>query len=218
MTSGLSFDVGKKLIDFSCPQVPHSVWSARTEAPCVRPSFDWSWRTSGSSACGTSSRRPTAARTGLSSFWPAAMFEPKKRPRSRRTAAKTKSETRIVLWHSSGRSEGDLLAIQSAPQADKSPPLHGFPLRLYYHSALCLARDWTLLLRNTLLWERKHSWDWNLFVLLLCIPQKWTLPDQWCDYMKIVCVHGHLTVRPVLGVLVYLRVLMGDPREVARKG
>ena len=110
--------------------MPPCAWSARTEAPCVRPSSGWSWRTSGSSACGTSSRRPTAARTGLSSFWPAATFEPKKKknvPGPRRTAAKTQSEARIVLWHSGGRSEGDLLEIRSAPQADKSPPLHGFP-------------------------------------------------------------------------------------------
>ena len=48
-------------------------------------------------------------------------------PGPRRTAAKTQSEARIVLWHSGGRSEGDLLESRSAPQADKSPPLHGFP-------------------------------------------------------------------------------------------
>lgn len=59
-----------------CPQVPPSVWSVRTVVPCVRPSPDWSWRTNGSSACGTSFRRPTAARIGPSTFWPAATFKP----------------------------------------------------------------------------------------------------------------------------------------------
>lgn len=59
-----------------CPQVPPSVWSVRTAVPCVRPLPDWSWRTNGSSACGMSFRRPTAARIGPSTFWPAATFKP----------------------------------------------------------------------------------------------------------------------------------------------
>lgn len=60
----------------SCPQEPLCVWSAKTEVLCVRPSPGWSWRTSGSSACVTSSRQPTAAKTGRSTFWLAATFEP----------------------------------------------------------------------------------------------------------------------------------------------
>lgn len=57
------------------PQAPLSAWSARTGAPYVRPSPDWSWRTSGSSVCGMSFRQPTAARTGRSTSSPAVISD-----------------------------------------------------------------------------------------------------------------------------------------------
>lgn len=110
--------------------------------------------------------------------------------------------------HSNGRSGGICWSTRSeVPHKWTHGHLKWLSLYLYYHSALCLALEEgrcmfklllaaglvstraCVLLKKTLLW-RKSTAESELYLFCCCISKKWTLSDQWCDYLKIVCVHG----------------------------
>lgn len=177
-----------------CPQAPLSAWSARTEAPCGRPSSDWSWRTSGSSACGTSFRRPTAWRTGPSTFWPAATFEPWKNALGRLRADLIPKEDQR-LW------AGAL--DPTCPTSGHEGPWRVFP---FIRSAT-VHRD--------KLW-RDAVRVWTPLELVFHWRGK-----RRRDYLKIVFVHTNvlwLLYVPFWTYVFYLRVLLGDPRKGRLKG
>ncbi len=179
----------------SCPQVPLSAWSARTEVPCVRPSSGWSWRMSGSSACGTSFRQLTAARTGPSTSWQAATFDPETSG-FQCAAAETQSEMRtnlipnqpaITIFTIPMKGQRESAGAQDAPKCPTCGHMaawNGFPdictttvhyARLWRGSAHVLTFGSYVGLSPLQLlfyWRiiccerKKNSWDWTLFVLM----------------------------------------------------
>ncbi len=109
--------------------------------------------------------------------------------------------------HCNGRSEGICWSTRSeVPHKWTHGHIKWLSLYLYYHSALCLALRRAgaclnscsaglvstracVLLKKTLLWKKSTAEN-ELYLFCCCISQKWTLSDEWCDYLKIVCVHG----------------------------
>lgn len=173
------------------------MWSARIEVPCVRPSSDWSWRTSGNSVCEMSFRLPTAVRTGPSTFWLAATFKPAASRIQMYYCQNTiRNEDRLNSKPDSNHNSCNSNRRSQDPKcpADGNMVICGFlyvcatvdALWHFLMSALAsrLVSTCVLLKKKNFTMGEKHSWIWDM--LSFCISQKRTLSY----YLRIVRING----------------------------